>query len=471
MNNSSRAVLAAAIAAALCFGRNAHAANWLQLYNTSPPVVTPLINIWGFVQPDYAFTDGTAVSGLKGPASVTGFNGTTPNFNLVGPDQTSSNTFKLFRARIGARGAFSLFDNSFDYFLLTDFGNNSLTHFAGRRPLISDAFVTWNASKFARFSLGLQKVPGSWEEITGITLLPFVNFTTASLQNSLERFIDPGTPVISAGNGGYQFVPSSANVTGVNAFRDTGLKIFDWFDRGRQEYAYAFMAGNGGPITTTNPNSSLDTYGMLQWFYLFGGKGPYRNDAGLSVWFHNGRRRITQLGTYTLRRWGVDAEYGRHQRQRGGYILNAGYLHASGWILTPAPFRYDATRAALYSGPAQTGYDNLTEWTIYPGKDNTADGYYAAGGYYVTRDVEIEFRYDAYNRLTNSPVLQRDFRTWTVGGQYFFSPKIRITLNYEIASLDVPHSGAIANPVQRSNAEAIANAMGNSGDLELTAVF
>ena len=466
-----KSALAAAIVAAAGMGQSAEAANWLQLYNTSPPGVAAPIKVWGFVQPDYASTDGSSVSGLKGPASVTAFNGEVPNFNLIGPDLKSSNTFNMLRARIGARGTLTPLTNKLDYFVLAEFGNNGLTYFAGKHPVISDAFVTWNASPVARFSLGLQKVPGSWESRVGITALPFVNYTTASLQNTLERFIDPGVAVTSAGNGGYHFIPSTDNVTGYGAFRDIGLKVFDWFDRGRWEYAYAFMVGNGGPITSTNNNNGLDTYGMLRASYVFSGKGPYRNDAGVWAWIHNGQRKIDQIGTYNLKRWGLGGEYSRHQRRAGGYSLHAGYLRASGWILAPAAFQYDATTAAGYSGAALGAYNNLTQWTIYPGSDNTAWGAYAQGGYYVTHDIELQLRYDQYNRLTNEPALERDFKTWTLGAQYFLSSNTRLTLNYAIRKLDVPHAGAITNSVQRNNAEAIASSMGNRVDLQLTAVF
>lgn len=468
-----KSVLAVAIATSMGLAaQSAEAANWLQLYNTSPPGVSTPAKVWGFVQPDYATTTGNTVSGLQGPASVRAFNGVAPNFNLIGPNLSSTNSFNLLRGRIGVRGSLSPLDNKVDYFVLTEFGNNGMTYFAGQHPVISDAFVTWNTDpKLVRFSLGLQKVPGSWESRVGINTLPFVNYSTASLQNTLERFINPNVSVSSAGNGGYQFIPSSSNVTGYGSYRDVGLKVFNWFDRGPWEYAYAFMVGNGGPITSTNNNNGMDTYGMLRASYIFSGKGPYRNDAGVWVWFHNGQRKIQQIGTYKLNRWGLGGEYGRHQRQAGGYIMHAGYMQASGWILAPAPFQYDANTAANYSGQALGGYNNLTQWTIYPGSNNKAWGAYVQGGYYVTHNVQLELRYDQYNRLTNNAALQRDFKTWTVGAQYFLTKNTRLTLNYAIQKLDVPHASAITNAVQRNNAQQIANSMGNRIDLELTAVF
>ncbi len=467
----TKAALAAAILSASGFAQYAQAANWLQLYNTEPPGVAPAVKVWGFVQPDYASAQGNAVTGLMGPPSVTAFNGTVPNFNLIGPDLKSSNTFNLLRARIGMRGTLSPLDDKLTYFVLAEFGNNGLTHFSGKHPVMTDAFVTWNASEVARFSIGLQKVPGGWESRVGIPVLPFVNYSTASLQNTLERFISPNAAVTATTNGGYQFVPSSSNVEGYGAFRDIGVKVFNWFNRGPWEYAYAFMVGNGGPITSTSSTNGLDTYGMLRTSYVFDGKGPYRNDAGVWAWFHNGQRKINQIGTHDIKRWGVGGEYSRNQRKTGGYSMHAGYMHASGWILAPAPFQYDGSTASNYTGPALGAYNNLTQWTIYPGSNNTSSGVYAQGGYFVAHNIELQLRYDEYNRLKNDPALQRDFKTWTVGAQYYLTNNTRLTLNYAIQKLTVPHPDAITNPVQRNNAQAIARSMGNRLDLQLTAQF
>lgn len=464
----TKGVLAAAVGAALGVLSPAQAANWLQLYNTSPSGVAAPVQVWGFVQPDYAWTDGKTVSGLAGPTAVTDFNGVTPNFNLVGPNLTSTNTFNMLRARIGARGTLTPLNNKLDYFVMAEFGNNGLTYYAGKHPVLSDAFVTWNASKFARFSFGLQKVPGSWESRVGIVTLPFVNYTDATVRNTLERFISPSAAA-PAGNGGYRINPNT-DITGYAAFRDTGLKVFNWFDRGPWEYAYAFMLGNGGPITSTNNNNGLDTYGMVRASYIFGGKGPYRNDTGVWAWFHNGQRKIDSIGSYSLKRWGVGGNYSRHQRQAGGYTFNAGYMHASGWILALTPFQYDSNTASGLSGNALAGYENLTEPTLYPGTENTAWGGYAQGGYYLTHDVELQVRYDQYNRMTNDAALERDFKTWTLGAQYFLSPNTRVSLNYAIRKLDVPHADALSGN-SRTNAEAVAKAMGNRLDLQLTAVF
>lgn len=467
----SGAVWFTALLLAMGMAPPASAANWLQLYNTTPPGIKGHVDIWGFVQPVYSASWGGAVHGLAGPASVQALNGTTPNFNAIGPELDSSHTAMIKRARLGVRGRFGSGRRPWDYFVLAEFGDNGLTYFAGRHPVLSDAFITWNRSSFVRLSAGLQKVPGSWEERVGIAVLPYINFTTAAQQNLLERYVRSDAPVTAAGNGGYQFVPDSHSIGGFSAFRDVGLKAFDWFRHGRWEYAYAFMLGRGGPLDLSHAAPSPDRYGMLRASYIFGGKGADRNDAGAWVWFHQGQRRLDGLGDFNMSRWGIGGVYSRRQRQRGGYAVRAGYMQAQGWILASAPFAYDAATQAQYSASARAGYDKLTQWTLYPGHDNRAHGSYAQLAYYPTRKLELQLRYDTYARLTNQAALQRNFRTWTLGAQYFMTRGLRWSLDYAIRDLQVAHPGAIANPVQRANAQAIARTMGNRIDLQLTAVF
>ena len=48
-------------------------------------------------------------------------------FNQIGPDLTSSSTFNIRRARVGARGANFPIDSKTNYFLLLEAGNNGIT--------------------------------------------------------------------------------------------------------------------------------------------------------------------------------------------------------------------------------------------------------------------------------------------------------------------------------------------------------
>ena len=83
-------------------------------------------------------------------------------------------------------------------------------------------------------------------------------------------------------------------------------------------------------------------------------------------------------------------------------------------------------------------------------------------------------RYDEFNRLTNSAFDERKFTTWTAGVHYFFNPKLRVTLNYEVRDLKVtnPASGTTAaQTTQLNDAVIIGNSMGNRLSAQLTWIF
>ncbi|MEJ2060887.1 MAG: hypothetical protein P8Y64_10445 [Gammaproteobacteria bacterium] len=456
-------VLTAAVAGASLFAmQSANAANWMQLYGTTPrPGQSPHAKVWGFIQPLYSVTDGKKMTGLLGP--VAGFNDTTAAFNRIGPDLNSTNSFNLFRARIGVRGTLTPLDNDLDYFILTEWGNNGQTYFNNQTPSVTDAFVTWNRfKKVARISFGAQKTPGPLEASqVGIPVLPFVNFTTATQQLILEKYIDPKATLGGSAAAGYTF--SKTDVTGMNAFRDTGLKVFNWFDFGPWELSYSVMAGNGAPITKGNTTNSVDTYAMVKGAYILSGAGPYRNEASLWTWFHQGERKLSNLSdsNYNMARFGVGGEFSRNQRRPMGFFVQGGYMGGYGMIMTGSPF----ADASCTSG-AGAGC-----WKIYPDSYNRAWGDYLQGGFYVTHNVQLQLRYDYYDSLTNNKAAERTFTTWTVGGQYFLSNNTRFTVNYAIRDMKVPNASEIPAGPARTNAEAVADSMGNRLDLQLTAVF
>lgn len=67
------------------------------------------------------------MNGLTGAASITAYNGQTPLFNLVAPDNEHREQLQIFGARFGARGVIPGTGEKINYFVLTEFGNNGLT--------------------------------------------------------------------------------------------------------------------------------------------------------------------------------------------------------------------------------------------------------------------------------------------------------------------------------------------------------
>lgn len=105
------------------------------------------------------------------------------------------------------------------------------------------------------------------------------------------------------------------------------------------------------------------------------------------------------------------------------------------------------------------------------GSNNKADGYYLDVGWSISKQWELDLRYDELNRLTNSAPDERKFSTTTIGVQYFFNPGVRAIFNYEFRDIKVANPGVIAAGAARGNAEAIAGVIGNRVGVQLTWVF
>ena len=110
--------------------------------------------------------------------------------------------------------------------------------------------------------------------------------------------------------------------------------------------------------------------------------------------------------------------------------------------------------------------------------DNKADGFYGDIGYKITPKLELDVRYDELNRLTNSGFDERKLTTWTIGCQYFFDPKLKLTLDYEIRKIGVSNPNAqgfsgttVAQQLQLKNGGIIADTIGNRFTAQFTYIF
>ena len=154
----------------------AQAANWLMLQGTEAPGTAPRAKVWGFIQAQYQkdFSDPNASQQYIPP-------------KLIGPDLTSQETFNINRARIGVRGTGMPLDSNVNYFFLVEFGNNAITRTGNGFAKVTDASVTFNNIKGARFRVGQFKTPGSEEVYQGIAIFDYINFTAFANQQLIER--------------------------------------------------------------------------------------------------------------------------------------------------------------------------------------------------------------------------------------------------------------------------------------------
>lgn len=457
MKQTTLAVLGAA---ALGAAPLASATNWFQLQNNEAPGA-PAYKFWGFIQPQFVHNTGGAIEGVSAPPGLKAYNGQTPLFNQVAPDQNSGDQFQVFRARPGVRGVIPGTDGKINYFLLGEIGNNGLTR--AKPAVFSDATVTFNYIPGARIRLGLGRLPMGEEAMTGVQVMDYINFSnvTDSLLN--ERFVlpysttRPTSPILG--------VPmASSQLTGaVGGFRDTGVEVYDWFKHGKWEYTYALMLSNGNGLSFSDDNGSKDVTGRLQASYVFGGNGPKREDVTAYIWHQQGKR--TFAGTdYNREREGVGFKYLRH-----GLRFSGEYIQGKGMIfIGPNPPFNDIG--------GTTAFEPVTLMAL--ADSNKASGYYLESGWRFLPKWEADLRYDYLDRLSNSSYDERKFTTWTLGAQYFYSPKVRVTVNYAIRKLDVPAdttpglSGtAVAQKTQLDDANTIAKSMGNQLSVQLTWLF
>lgn len=441
-----RTALAAVCTAALGAASTAQAANWLMLQGTEPVGTAKPVNVWGFVQVDYQVD-------TSEPNSTGGY--VPPK--LLGPDLTSQHAFNVSRARIGVRGIAMPLDDKVNYFVLAEGGNNGITYNQGSSVKLTDASVTLNHIPGARIRAGLFKYPGAEEGLQAIQVMDYINFTEVSNQLLLERFpnrvwsanVAPCDPTLTA------TCNLNAFTQPVGAFRDVGVQVFDAFTIGSWETSYAVMIGNGNGLEFGDNNNSKDVYAYLSTEWLFGaGQGPMREGLKFFVWSQNGKRQFDGNN---------DGRYELYDRDRVG----------AGVKFLKKPWRFTAEymkgEGMIWNGPDKPTWALSTSGTNPNGDDNgllaEGSGYYAEGGWYIPgTNFQVDLRYDYYARL-DGRTNQLDWKAWTLGLQYHFNPKARVTFNYALRDVNAPNFAAGAGP--NANLDGIDDRYG----VQLTAIF
>lgn len=392
-------MLAAAMAVGMLTATQSMATNWLMLQGTEAPGSAKKANLWGFIQAQYQqdYSDP-----FVAPTGAEIYNPP----KLIGPDLDDQSAFNVNRARIGVRGANFPLDSKTNYFILAEFGNNGITAGDNAFAHITDASITLNQLKGARVRVGLFKYPGAEEGLQAIHVFDYINFTSVSNQLLLERFPtntnENTTPSPIPNAGQNQFSEP------VGAFRDTGVQLFDAFKSGPWETSYAVMIGNGSGVNMSDNNSDKDVYAYLSTEKVFGGKGPFQEGWKSFIWWQGGKR--------------TDAYDTSQSEDRTRYGIGTKYLKK--------PFRFTAEymkgEGMIFQGPSRPHdmFNNLE-----------ASGGYVEGGWYIPKtNFELDLRYDTYtrdeNQATSKPGDQSTFDTITIGSQYRFNKKTRLTAAY-----------------------------------------
>jgi len=457
---SKRSIMKFALVAPLLFGgMEANAANWLMLQGTQPDTVAPkgvkvpyrskVPKVWGFIQTNYKKDFGDVFVAPDG-LNKTPFSNLNPNLD----DQEG---FNVFRARLAARGMADS-ENLVNYFFMTEFGNNAVNNPAGHdvTGYFTDASVTLKHIPGAKVRMGMFKTPGSEEGLQAVFVSPYIEFTTMSKQQLLERQIsDVGAAQTGAAAGG----ASTTHYTSTDvekpiaAFRDTGVQIFDTFKvQDDWTLSYAYMYGNGTGISRSASNNQATNYGYLALEEEFGkGKGYYTEAMKFYVWGQSGKRTLYSTVDMTdmefdRKRYGVGMTY-----YRNGIRFEAEYMKAKGMIFTGA--KDVDTNPSVQDWEFQFAVEN----------ENEADGGYVNLQYeIIPTKFEVFGRYDYCDRLSNDTKGERKFKTTTLGASYRYKGPTRIDLNYIIKDVDAP-----GNP----KAQTVLDNMGNRIAVQITAAF
>ena len=440
MNSTIKTIaLAAACSAALgVISQTSQAANWLMLQGTEPSGVAPRAKVWGFLQPTFFSTSGTKLP-------VGGWSGQHAQFNVHQPDLSSNRIFQIQRARVGVRGNNFPLDDKINYFILAEYGNNGITQPGGDGGVtLTDASVTLNHIKGARLRVGQMKVPMSEEVYQGIFTFNYINFTNVANQQLIERpfwtdgtaACDPTTTTLYT-----KFCNGDLHTqfrTGSVAVRDIGVQVFDTFKQGDWEHSYALLVGQGG-IKRDSRNDSMDTTVYLATEKVFGGKGPRRQGMKLYAWNTNGKRTIYDSATLAAGGTSLTAAEREYDRKLTGlgwtyfdgkYRFWGEYIKAKGMI-------FNGSTGGAVPGAINNAGDAVSQFLL--STTGESDGWYLDFGYRITPKIELDYRYDIYNRVTNlAASAERTYETHTLGMQYFFNKKTRFMLNYEIRTLEAP---------------------------------
>lgn len=469
-----RALISAACTMAFAAAGSSHAANWLMLQGTEDPAAASRAEVWGFIQAQYEkdFSEPNAVGGFV-PAK------------LLGPNLDGQDGFNISRARIGVRGTGFPLDSKVNYFALLEMGNNGITAGNGAFARLTDASITLNHIPGARIRAGLFKTPGSEESLQAVHVFDYINFSEATNGLLNERVpskafvacpavtIPPTpsttTPVCNAATGNVgpfteAQLQSGAKLNAtsgpVGAFRDVGVQVFDAFNVGNNwELSYAAMIGNGNGIEFSNSDGEYDKYLYLSAEKLFG-KGVGGRVEGVKVfgWGQWGSRQIditndtiANLRTYDRNRAGLGVKY-----LAKPFRATAEYITADGMIWT---------------GPDKPNYYFTNNTAHGNGADAKASGWYVEGGWYIPNTkFELDARFDTMTRLEDR-VNQHTFDKWTLGVQYHFNPKTRVTLNYEIRDFKCDSGVAPCTAAGAGTPNYNLDGVDNKVGVQLTAIF
>lgn len=138
------------------------------------------------------------------------------------------------------------------------------------------------------------------------------------------------------------------------------------------------------------------------------------------------------------------------------------------------PFRvtaeYITANGMIFEGPDKPNY-YFTRVVDGNGADAKANGWYVEGGWYIPNSKwELDARFDTMTRNTDR-ANQHTFDKWTLGVQYHFNPKTRLTVNYEMRDFKCDSGRAPCTSAGAATPNYNLDGVGDKVGVQLTAIF
>ena len=468
-----RALIGAFCSLGFAFAGTASAVDWLMLQGTEPQDASAPVKVWGYIQANFQknYSDpnpGNVVTGGQTGCPTGVLNCYVPP-KMLGPDLATQSGFNIVHAQIGVRGTAFPIDDHINYMMLLEAGNAATTHSASEYTFakLTDASVTLNYIPGARIRTGLFKYPGAEEGLQAYVANDYIDFTEVTNGLLLERFPNHAYTANVPGQTLAQ-LQAGASLNGfdapVGAFRDVGIQVFDTFDMGNDwGLSYAAMVGQGNGIEFDNIDGKYDTYLYLASEKSLGGTGPKANGLKFFAWNQSGQRLLDDTPCVDPTACvAADANPQYHKRDRSGFGMK--YMNKP----FRATFEYITAKGMIFEGPDKPTF----LFASTSGKDAKADGWYLDGGWYIPNTRwELDVRYDTSD-FNKGATDEHKFSKWTLGTQYHFNPRTRVTLNYEIRDFKCTATGSTPPTAYPCiNANKNLSGVGNKLGVQLTAGF
>lgn len=427
------------------------AVNWLMLQGTEHPFAAEH-KFLGFIQPAYTHDTSNHLSGLTDPPGAPDFS---PNndkrlaITSVSPWFENSNEFHLRRAKFGVRGIFTgtlrnRFTAKMNYFTLFEVAPNLMTYdpFGEHaRVLAIDHFsLTFNHIPGARIRSGLFKTPGPEEALQGVHTLDYIELTDFTAREVLERFVSGAEKPAGSPSSPSLGIPTNT-AYGINAVRDWGVQVFDSFNSNLWDMSYAVMLGRGEAIQQKNiSNDNLELYLYTSAEYdLPGGIGPNKNGLKFYGWYQTGKRKFSSdpdKHEYDRKRYGLGSRLlGRFFESKHKYRLAVELMFADGMI-------FIAPAGGVANGNVSNGNLQIAAESGNKSRAATLDL-----GFYPDNKWQFDLRFHQHDLLYQTsagvnPGNERILTDTTLGLNYHFSKKLRLTFNYIFRNVKAPSSYA-----------------------------